>query len=239
MNMLGSTVRQTWHRIGESDCEELIDGLLAQPVNALSSFSYVVVGLIIAIWAVRRDIRPRESVVYAVCLMAIGLGSVAFHGPQPVGSRVLHDLPILVTALFIVVHDAAILFPRFRHGPAVFAATIVAAAGLAWWSLDAVAAATGVLAGAIAVAEFVIYRRRLRPGSSRHQRTIAIAIIVVTAVAATTWLLGRTDGPTCDPDSLIQYHGLWHVISAAVFGMWWWLALGRRDAQNQPVETGS
>ena len=46
-----------------------------------------------------------------------------------------------------------------------------------------------------------------------------------------TWLLGRTDTPVCDPDSVLQLHGVWHLISAAIFGLWWWLAF------DQPVRS--
>jgi hypothetical protein len=52
------------------------------------------------------------------------------------------------------------------------------------------------------------------PGwSRRHGATLA-----GTAVAAgLAYAGGRTGAPTCDPDSPLQLHGAWHVLSAAGF----------------------
>jgi hypothetical protein len=52
------------------------------------------------------------------------------------------------------------------------------------------------------------------------------AILAVAAIGGASWVLGRTGSPACDPDSLFQFHGVWHVISSLAFGVWWWLAFG-------------
>ncbi|MDH3705379.1 MAG: hypothetical protein OES57_04895, partial [Acidimicrobiia bacterium] len=90
---------------------------------------------------------------------------------------------------------------------------------------------TGAALLAVAVCEVLIYRRRLRPVTTRRQRQAYGAIIAAAIVAGLSWLLGRTDGPVCEPDSLVQLHGVWHVISAVIFGLWWWLAF------DQPVRS--
>jgi hypothetical protein len=227
--------------IGESDCEALGDGTLVQPVNALSSFAYVCIGLAIAVWALlrRRKVDDRrtyvvQSLVYAACLVAVGLGSVLFHGPQPDGSRTLHDLPILVTVVFIVVHDLYLLFPRLRHAAVSFVGAAAVATGVTLLSADAGTALTGVGVAAVVVLEFLVYRRRLRPVALRRQRQAYIAIVAVATVAAASWLLGRSDSPLCDPDDTFQFHGVWHAISALIFGLWWWLAIDRSAAAESP-----
>jgi len=58
--------------IGASDCESIRDAWLAQPVNTLSSFAYVAVGLVVVVLAVRARRAVAESVVYGLCLAAIG-----------------------------------------------------------------------------------------------------------------------------------------------------------------------
>ena len=211
-------------RIGESDCEELGEGLLAQPVNALSSFSYVVVGLVIAVVASRRVDRPGGSYLYAACVAAIGLGSVAFHGPQPAGSRVMHDLPILIAAIFILCHDLGLLVPRFRAVVPAFAIGSLAATAVTFVSADAGIAVTGLVLVAVGLAEILIHRRRLRSGPP--SAVLTWTIVGVALVAGASWLLGRTDSPVCDPDGVLQLHGLWHVVSSLIFGLWWWVAIG-------------
>ncbi len=68
-------------------------------------------------------------------------------------------------------------------------------------------------------------------------------IVGVALLAGVSWLLGRTDGPACDPDGLLQFHGVWHVVSALVFGLWWWLAMGSEsgaeDGRRQPHQADS
>lgn len=224
-------------RIGESDCEHLGEGLLAQPVNALSSFAYVVVGVAIAVVAARRVDRPGPSYVYAACVALIGLGSVAFHGPQPMGSRIMHDLPILVAALFILCHDLGVLVPRFTRVLAAFVVAAIVATALTLISVEAGTAATGVVLVAVGIAEILIHRRGLRAG--RSTSSVAVWMLVgVALVAGSSWLLGRTDSPVCDPDGAVQLHGLWHVLSSLIFGLWWWLAIGsapRGQAATHPA----
>lgn len=220
------TIGQVLRRIGESDCEELGDGLLVQPINALSSFAYVAVGVAIAIVASRRASRPVDSYVYAACVAAVGLGSVAFHGPQPTGSRVMHDLPILITAIFILCHDLGLLVPRFPRVLVAFGGGAVAATALTLVSVDAGTVATGLVLVAVGVAEILIHRRGLRSEGETGQPVLTWAIIGVALVAGASWLLGRTDSPVCEPDGLLQFHGVWHVVSAVIFGLWWWLAIG-------------
>lgn len=229
--------------LGESDCEELDrGGSLVQPTNALSSLAYVVVGVAIAlrVWQRRRDVADTaayvgDSLVYATCVAAVGIGSLLFHGPQPDGSKVLHDLPILITVLFIVNLDLHLVFGRLRHPLATFAGAALGATALTLVSPDAGLAATGVGAAAIAALEFVVYRRRLRPITTRRQRQAYVAIIAVAAVAGTTWVLGRSDSPLCDPDDTFQFHGLWHLISSLIFGLWWWLAVDQATPHAEPT----
>jgi hypothetical protein len=210
--------------IGASDCEELGDGWLVQPVNALSSFAYVVVGAIVVGQALRRGRATIDTWVFGALLAAIGLGSVAFHGPQPTGARLMHDLPILLTVIYVAACDVAVV----RASPVlrwqVFVPVGAVAAAVMAVSVDAGIVLTGLGVAAIAVLEVVIHRRRLRDLDDRTRRRSAAVVIAVTAVAAATWLLGRTDSPACDPDGVLQFHGVWHLLSAMVFWLWWYVS---------------
>jgi hypothetical protein len=56
------------------------------------------------------------------------------------------------------------------------------------------------------------------------------------AVAVAAWVAGRTDSPRCRPDSLWQFHGAWHLISAAALGLAARHALDRGPAQTGVVQ---
>lgn len=223
--MLVERIGRFLTELGETDCEELGSGLLAQPVNAISSLSYVVVGVVIAVSAVRSGRERTNSLVFAGCLAAVGIGSVAFHGPQTSGSQVMHDLPILITALFILTHDLSVVRPRPRHQLWSFAAASVVATVISIVNPAVAPPLTGVVVAAVVIVEFVIFRRGLRPIDARRERRIYVAVAAVAAVAGASWLLGRSNSPVCDPDSVVQLHGLWHVVSSGIFWLWWWLAL--------------
>lgn len=52
------------------------------------------------------------------------------------------------------------------------------------------------------------------PGWSRRR---GLALAATTAAGLSTYAGGRTGAPTCDPESPIQLHGVWHLLSAANF----------------------
>lgn len=79
--------------LGASDCEELRSGWLAQPANAVSSLGYVVAG----VWLLgryRRAGAQGELLAAGVALTAVGVGSVAYHGPQPGWARLAHETSV-------------------------------------------------------------------------------------------------------------------------------------------------
>jgi hypothetical protein len=221
LESIGAVLRE----LGETDCETLGDGWLAQPVNALSSLTYSLIGIGIGLSALRSNRPRRGSLVYAGCLVAVGLGSVAFHGPQLSGSQLMHDLPILLTVLFMLNHDRVLLQPDSGRELATFAGVAFGAVALAVVIPAVVAPLTIGVAVAVVVAEVVIHRRHLRQVDISRQRRGSAAIAVVAVVGGASWLLGRSNSPLCEPDSWYQLHGLWHMLSAIVFGLWYWWAI--------------
>jgi hypothetical protein len=133
-----------------ADCEQLHDGLLEQPVNALSSLAYVAAGM----WVWRHDR------LQGAALVAVGVGSIAYHGFGGTVAHWLHDVTIVVVAVV-----AARAVPRVRRG----------AAARPWLAAGAAAAF---------------------------------------AVALPLQAFGRTGGPLCRPDSVLQAHAGWHVLTA-------------------------
>jgi len=97
---------------GQSDCERVVDGALAQPVLAVTSLAYVAAGLVVLRWAVRG--RSPLAWSAAVVLVAIGIGSVAYHGPQPSWAKPAHDLPIIAAGVVYVVLLARSRRPQWR-----------------------------------------------------------------------------------------------------------------------------
>ncbi|BBZ61676.1 hypothetical protein [Mycolicibacterium monacense] len=148
-------------RFGHSDCERIVDGALAQPVLAVTSLAYVAAGLVVLGWSMRW--RSPLAWAAAIVLVAVGVGSFAFHGPQPSWAKPAHDLPIIAAGV-------------------VYAAVLARSRRPRWRSVWAPAAG-------------------------------------VFAVGLAAYAAGRSGSPLCRPDSLWQYHGAWHVLTA-VAAVW-------------------
>lgn len=156
--------------LGGTDCERIGAGWLAQPANAASSLAYVVAG----VWLLRRALAPGTDswLLFGAgaALAAVGVGSVAFHGPQPVWAGTAHDAAI--------------------------------------WSLPAVVGAHIAWRG-LASRRF----GAVRLGGRRWRVAGAWA-----AVGLAAYIAGRTGSSWCRPDSLWQFHAVWHLCSAAALG---------------------
>ncbi len=70
------------------------------------------------------------------------------------------------------------------------------------------------IAGAVLVVLFEVLRAVRSLGPAAALRALLPATLVVT-VAAVVNAAGRTGGPWCDPDSILQWHGVWHLGAAA------------------------
>ena len=96
--------------VAASDCERIRPGLIGQPMNALSSLSFVVAA--IPVW-----LRGGAWRAVAAALAFDGIGSVLYHGPGGRFSKFVHDIGLLLLLLAyarVVQDDAASLKPTPR-----------------------------------------------------------------------------------------------------------------------------
>ena len=203
-----------------SDCEVLRDGWVAQPVNTVTSLAYVIVGLWLIWKRPRRGATTPLAVGFAVAVAFIGIGSVAFHGPQGWGARWLHDVPIVMTIAAVPARNLARL-GRITDSMAFVGWSLVTViTGIAAAVVPTAAVLLGVVAGVAAVVSEVALRRELR---------IQAPAFAIAAIGAVLNLLGRTDAPLCQPHSVFQLHGAWHILTAVVIVLW-----ARGAFANQP-----
>jgi hypothetical protein len=196
--------------LGESDCETIADAALAQPMNALSSLAFSVIGIGMIVWAQSvRGIERELRIMFGSILFLTGIGSYLFHGPQPSASQFLHDITFLAALLLIVVaHLAAGLsWSRQTLWGVLSAAILVVSCTLLAYphatNAFMVAGVAGIVLSHIAL-------RRV----GRASRRLLLSAMLALALAVTFFVLGRAGGPICDPDSTFQGHAMWHILSA-------------------------
>ena len=191
-------------RAGAGDCERCRPGLISQPVNTASSLGYVAAGMAMLKTAPER--RPMETTV-GWSSVAAGVGSVAFHGPGGPRSKVVHD------AGLIALLSSAALADLERLTGIEFGWTSAAVVPVASWAVarSRWGEAAQVAAGAAALAGEVLRLRNHRQTGRSEDR----AMLPVAAIGAAAHILGRTGGPLCAPDSILQPHAFWHLTTAA------------------------
>lgn len=180
-----------------ADCEAIASGFLGQPVNAVSTFAFFVVGL----WVWWRYPHARWI---GIGLIATGIGSFLFHGPMPSGNEWAHDVGL--AWLLAVIAGVGTTWERWTRLPALILLGAVIAL------FPAVADPLAVVLSLVAVAS-VLWRDRSRA---------TIGPLLVAVIAGIYGRLGATGGPLCDPGSSWQPHAVWHVAAAtAIF----WLTI--------------
>jgi hypothetical protein len=195
---------------GDTDCETIHDGWLLQPVNALSSLVFSVAGVAVIAWARRTEGHERTlRTIFGVAMIATGVGSFLFHGFDSSLAQFLHDITFLVTIWILAVINVTEMQRRSRYfgwgivgvGAGVFSVVLLIGPQIT-------NILTIIVIAALVGADIVLHRR----GSVRTMWYWAALAAMVLAIAA--FLLGRSSGPLCDPDSIFQGHAAWHVLAA-------------------------
>ena len=127
----------------------------------------------------------------------VGLGSFLYHGPQPSWAEPAHDLAITALLVVLLGVRSSRPVPAALVGAVALVATLLAPAAIVH----------GILVALVAVAEVRRHRRR-----TRGPDEVLAALALVAAVVL--FLVGRTGGSLCAPDSPVQPHAGWHILTA-------------------------
>jgi hypothetical protein len=205
---------------GAGDCEAIRTGPIAQPVNAATSLAYLAGGVDLLVRAVRARDESAVADVFAVLLVANGLGGIAFHGPGSRSAKWLHDVALTGTLSFVILHDVALLvrLPG-RHQLAALAIAIAGLGAILAYRPGHTNAASAAAGGTAAVLELVV-ATTASSGGRRHLWSARRRAAGLLGVATVVNLLSRTGGPLCRPGSPIQGHGAWHVLTAMALRAW-------------------
>jgi hypothetical protein len=198
--------------LGASDCELIGRGRLAQPANAVSSLAYVAVGARVALRSPDRTVRRGLRRAGGLSLAGVGLGSFAYHGPQPGWAALAHDASAVGLGALLMVDNVVVLRHvdvRRARSYGVLAAVVVLGPAVA----GRPAALPVVLFAAVA-AGFALARPAVPAATVRAWRAAAAWM----GGALVAYWVGRTGSPLCRPRSVLQPHAVWHALSAMALG---------------------
>lgn len=209
---------------GDGFCEAPRPGWIRQPANTWSNLAFVLAGLAVAWYAADRlrlgltmGAHPGLATAYAVLVVLLGPGSMAMHATQSDLGGHLDLLSMFLVSGFAL----AYALMRFLHrGPALMAAVFVVAVvlGMAVHLRGGSVPVLGHLGNAAFAAqlwmavglEVALIRRR----SPRQDVWFGLASLATLTLAFVIWTTGQRDHAWCNPDTLLQQHGTWHVLCA-------------------------
>jgi len=216
--------------LGAADCEMVGGGWLVQPINAWSSLTYAVVGVVLIISMSRAPRSDRTArAAFGVLMVATGVGSYLYHGPQTATAGFAHDITFLAMLWFLILMNPASPYGVPRRYAWIALGLVTAAAAIV---LVVSPSSTNVLTGTSIVA-LVVSDLLLRRIGGINGRWYAAALLLLAASLVFN-ILGRSGTATCDPDSLIQFHALWHVFSAMSLGAYFVATTVPRDQEPIP-----
>jgi hypothetical protein len=201
-------------------CEAVRPEGLAQPVNSITSLAYVALGL----WALTGGAamgRPQRDTqawvrtlvrAAGVVLVALGLGSFVYHGTLTLVGQVLDVQGMYLLGMLILLGALVrrgALTPRVAPWIYVGTCVLLAAAQVVAPDSRRFLFALVLLPGIVMEALPGTTGVSLRSPSTIPYRTGVVLLVVAYGV----WLLDNT-GVVCWPTSVLQGHGLWHVLTA-------------------------
>lgn len=198
---------------GTADCEARDTWFLDQDINAWSSLAYVAAGVVLVVEIARRRL-PRAALGLVVLLGLEGVGSLLYHGAPSDAAQFLHDVPLIGALGFVAGWHVGRLYQSTDAASLIGLAVGVALSSVLWAAAPGTTNIVAVIAGVVIVIASLLARRRRLAG------VWPAPLLVLSAIAVATWVIGTPDSPLCEPHSWLQPHGVWHVLTAVVALAW-------------------
>ena len=205
---------------GGGFCETSRPGMVRQPVNTLSNLGFTVAALAIA-WRVARPgtgvSAPLRTGVtaFAVVVALLGPGSAAMHATETAVGGHLDLLSMYLLASFAAAY-ALVRSGRLTpvRGAWVFVAFVVSceAVGALPVSLPVLMHPGNAAFALLLLVTVALETRMVLRG--RTEWRWGVASVATLLVAFAIWNLAKDGSPWCAPTSLVQGHGLWHLLDA-------------------------
>ncbi len=224
-------------------CESVGDGFVRQPIDTWSNLAFVSVGVLILEDVLRPSTtrsnllaqRRAYGVIYALAVIVIGLGSWFYHASLTFAGQWFDVMGMYLLGTFMVLYNMARLRPLSNRA---FAIGYVVFNFILGVSLIAIPELRRYLFGVlllVTIALELLLRRRGRNRVSPSEGELIagsrnpvsgdtgyfIAALLIYLLAQIVWTLDLNH-VVCDPQSLLQGHAVWHVLTALSTGLLYW-----------------
>jgi hypothetical protein len=211
---------------GASFCESGYSGLIKQPVNTWSNLGFIIVGLIIGFTESKRHQRLRFkpfsrslffTTFYATLAVLLGPGSMAMHATTTKLGGFFDMLSMYMIASFLVSYASKRMFGLTPSGfVAVFVLlmSICIFFNFQTFKVPFVGHVGSFVFGVLLIIAGIIEWIYFFIRKVKINIAWGISAILAMLLAFYIWNISLTGKPFCDPSSLVQGHGIWHLLNA-------------------------
>ncbi len=204
---------------GSEFCEATRSGWIKQPVNTWSNLGFTVAALAIArridTTSVRADVRA-PMVFFALVVASLGPASAAMHATETAVGGHLDLLSMYLLASFAAAYAVVRSgWLGLRAGAVLFGALVVLCevVGALPVTLPVLMHPGNAIFAALLTTTIVLEVGLVRRGVAEVRW--GLASVGTLLVSFAIWNLAKDGSPLCDPYSVLQGHGAWHVLDAA------------------------
>ena len=211
---------------GMKFCESGYPGLIKQPVNTFSNIGFIIVGLGMAYSQSKRHFAQNNNLFtrtnffptfFASLIVVLGPGSMALHATTTKVGGFLDLFSMYLAASFTFSYAISRLLKWKSLG---FSLMFIIALGIHIYVhfLPYEIPFVGVI-GSFCFGVFIILSAIIELTSHRIRKVqieakFGYACVLTMIIATFIWGKSLTGAPWCDPSSLIQGHGIWHLLNA-------------------------
>ncbi len=231
MALLFAALTQGWfgeRGNGHMFCETLRTGLIMQPANTWSNVGFIVAGLIIG-WESMKNLYKHNHnpftrslfypTFFATIAVLLGPGSMAMHATTSHIGGFFDMLSMYLIASFMSMYALTRLL-RWRQPLWAFMFFMLALVVSLVVHLLPNYYVFGLIESIIFTFGFFTFSATFielylifgRKGTINYRW--AFGFILAFLLAFGVWIPSLTGGPWCNPDSLVQGHGIWHLLNA-------------------------
>jgi hypothetical protein len=211
--------------VGGNFCEASREGLIKQPANTWSNLGFMVAGLLIAFELAtgkhgsnRNSLTQSRfySIFFSSLVILLGPGSMAMHATTSQVGGFMDMLSMYLVSGFMCAYAMERFF-SLRPAWFLLIFALVVAGGI--WSLEQDISiifdhfGSAMFAFLITVA-IVFEGLNVFVRKKEHASYWAYIALAGMFVALVIWNLSQSDAMLCDPSSLVQGHGAWHLLCA-------------------------
>jgi dihydroceramidase len=197
----------------------------AQPSNTYSNLGYVLAGLLALGWSGSQPLLPEGAnlmrrqrayaLVFGVAIVAIGLGSLFFHGTLTFAGQFADLLGMYLLSNLLLIYNLARLFGlKGAAFAALYVGLTVVFGGLMLLAPETRRYTFALGIASALILEIVLHLRR-RP---KMEPAWLLAALAVFGLAYGIWTLDLS-GAWCDPAGWLQGHAVWHILGAVSAGL--------------------